>query len=116
MNVYDPTTGFMRARKNGCLYQPFSPYMVDNNYTEANSWQYSFYMPHDVLAYLELLGSQKKMEEKLILDQPDQVTKTGKVEHNVQDDLPLNETSPQDDSKEKLLTEDPLAGVTIITD
>jgi predicted alpha-1,2-mannosidase len=65
MNVYDPTTGFMRARKNGCLYQPFSPYMVDNNYTEANSWQYSFYMPHDVLAYLELLGSQKKMEEKL---------------------------------------------------
>lgn len=59
---------------------------------------------------------EKKMEEKLILDQPDQVTKTGKVEHKVQDDLPLNEASPQDESKEKLLTEDPLAGVTIITD
>lgn len=59
---------------------------------------------------------EKKMEEKLILDQPDQVTKSGKVEHKVQEDLPLNEASPQDESKEKLLTEDPLAGVTIITD
>ncbi len=48
MNVYDPTTGFMRARKNGCLYEPFSPYTVDNNYTEANSWQYSFYVPHEM--------------------------------------------------------------------
>lgn len=65
MNVYDPSTGFMRARKNGCLYQPFSPYMVDNNYTEANSWQYSFYMPHDVLAYIDLLGSKEAFEKKL---------------------------------------------------
>ncbi len=46
-NVYDPVSGFMRARKNACLYAPFSPYTVDNNYTEANSWQYSFYVPHD---------------------------------------------------------------------
>lgn len=59
-----------------------------------------------------------KMEEKLILDQPDQVTKTGAVEHSVEADLPLAEAKPQEEvkKKEKLLTEDPLAGVTIIRD
>jgi hypothetical protein len=57
------------------------------------------------------------MEEKLILDQPDQVTKTGKVEHAVEKELPLTETAPTtEENKEKLLTEDPLAGVTIIRD
>jgi len=58
-----------------------------------------------------------KMEERLILDQPDQVTKAGKIEHKAQDDLPLNESEPKDSSvKERLLTEDPLSGVTIIRD
>ncbi len=51
INVYDPTTGFMRARKNSTLMEPFSPYLVDNNYTEANSWQYSFYVPHEYQEY-----------------------------------------------------------------
>lgn len=70
----------------------------------------------------ELINENKenKVEEKLILDQPDQVTNTGKVEHSVEDDLPLTETKPQKEekskSKDKLLTEDPLAGVTIIRD
>jgi len=59
-----------------------------------------------------------KMEEKLILDQPEQITKEGKVEHKIKKELPLNEVSPQEENedKEKLLTEDPLAGVTIIRD
>lgn len=57
-----------------------------------------------------------KMEERLILDQPDQVTSAGKVEHKVAEDLPLNETDPNTLEGEKLLTEDPLAGVTIIRD
>jgi len=63
-------------------------------------------------------NKEENMETKLILDQPDQVTTAGKVEHKVaQGDLPLNETTPQDtNEKERLLTEDPLAGVTIIRD
>jgi hypothetical protein len=63
-------------------------------------------------------SKEKKVEEKLILDQPDQVTKIGKVEHSVEGDLPLNEEKPQKEerTKEKLLTEDPLSGVTIIRD
>lgn len=63
-------------------------------------------------------SKETKVAEKLILDQPDQVTKTGKVEHSVEGDLPLNETNPEKNTKakEKLLTEDPLSGVTIIRD
>lgn len=56
-------------------------------------------------------------EEKLILDQPDMVTKLGKVEQTVVvDDLPINENPEPAKESEKLLTEDPLAGVTIIRD
>ncbi|MBK7690337.1 MAG: GH92 family glycosyl hydrolase [Bacteroidetes bacterium] len=47
-NVYDPNTQFMRGKKNAAWIEPFTPYLVDNNYTEANSWQYSFYVPHAI--------------------------------------------------------------------
>ena len=62
-------------------------------------------------------NKEVKLENKLILDQPDQVTSAGKVEHKVSEGLPLNEVDPKDaDGSEKLLTEDPMAGVTIIRD
>lgn len=61
-------------------------------------------------------SKEVKMESKLILDQPDQVTKAGKIEHNVSDEIPLNEVDPNLSDKEKLLTEDPMSGITIIRD
>ncbi|XZF13396.1 GH92 family glycosyl hydrolase [Chitinophagaceae bacterium MMS25-I14] len=64
-NVYDPTTGFMRARRNGTLFAPFSPYTVDNNFTEANSWQYSFYVPQDIPGLIAMSGGKDKFEAKL---------------------------------------------------
>lgn len=78
-------------------------------------------IPKEAVLVETVLEPQKKeikMEDKLILDQPDQVTKTGKVEHKVASDLPINENSPKEDevNDEKLLTEDPLSGVTIIRD
>jgi hypothetical protein len=61
---------------------------------------------------------ETKVEEKLILDQPEQITSSGKVEHGVSDDLPkVVESSPEESKKkERLITEDPLSGVTIIRD
>lgn len=44
-NVYDVKTGFMRPRKNGGWLNPFDPKQVNNHYTEANAWQYSFAIP-----------------------------------------------------------------------
>lgn len=45
-NVYDVNLGYMRPRKNGGWLSPFNPYEVNNHYTEANAWQYSFFIPH----------------------------------------------------------------------
>ncbi len=64
-NLLDVQTGFMRPRKNGNWLAPFDPQEVNNNFTEANSWQYSFYTPQDINGYLEISGGRKKMEKKL---------------------------------------------------
>lgn len=64
-NVFDPTTGFMRARNNNRWFYPFEPAEVNFNYTEANSWQYSYYVPQDVETWIELLGGDEAAEQKL---------------------------------------------------
>jgi hypothetical protein len=64
-NVFDTKTGFMRPRKNGDWISPFDPKEVNNNYTEANAWQYSFYMPQDINGYIKMLGSKDVLEKKL---------------------------------------------------
>ncbi len=64
-NVLDPKTGFMRPRKNGDWLSPFDPKEVNNNYTEANAWQYCFYMPQDIGGYLQMTGGPDALEKKL---------------------------------------------------
>ncbi|MDY5968716.1 MAG: GH92 family glycosyl hydrolase [Bacteroidales bacterium] len=58
-NVMD-SQGFMRARRNGGFVSPFSPTEVNNHYTEANSWQYSTYVPHDIDGWIEAIGGEAK--------------------------------------------------------
>jgi predicted alpha-1,2-mannosidase len=64
-NIFDPATGFMRPRKNGNWISPFDPKEVNNHFTEANSWQYSFYFPQDVNGYIDMIGGKDKLENKL---------------------------------------------------
>ncbi len=64
-NIFDYESGFMNARKNGGFYRPFEPTEVNNNFTEANSWQYSFYVPHDISGLVDLYKSSEKFENKL---------------------------------------------------
>ena len=75
-NLLDPETGFMRPRKNGSWIHPFDPREVNNHFTEANSWQYSFYFPHDIGGYLKMRGGIKKLEEQLdsLFTAPSQTT------------------------------------------
>ena len=72
-NVLDPSTGFMRARLNGRWFSPFDPREVNNNYTEANSWQYSFFVPQDVPGLVEALGGAAAFEARLdgLFDAPE---------------------------------------------
>ena len=64
-NMYDKKTGFMRPRKNGNWLSPFEPREVNNHYTEANSWQYSFFAPQDISGLINLMGGEKQFEQKL---------------------------------------------------
>ncbi len=64
-NVFNDQNGFMQARVNGGWYTPFDPTDINNNYTEGNSWQYSFLAAHDVESLIDKLGGHEKFEAKL---------------------------------------------------
>ncbi len=64
-NLFDPETGFMRPRKNGCWLSPFDPKEVSNNFTEANAWQYTFFVPQDLGRYISMIGDKEKFSVKL---------------------------------------------------
>ncbi|MBR1851519.1 MAG: GH92 family glycosyl hydrolase [Bacteroidales bacterium] len=51
--------GFMHPRQNGAYLLPFNPTEVNNHYTEANSWQYSTYVPHNVGGWVAALGQER---------------------------------------------------------
>jgi len=66
-NMFDPVSGFMRPRENGGWMYPFNPREVDNNFTEGNSWQYSFFVLHDISGLIDLYGGKDKFENKIDL-------------------------------------------------
>ena len=64
-NIFDKSTGFMRPKMKGKWIEPFNPREVNVHFTEANSWQYSFYVPQDVQTHIEMLGGDEKYVQKL---------------------------------------------------
>lgn len=64
-NSYDPESQFMRGRFRNTWFSPFDPYEVNFNYTEANAWQYSFYVPQDISGFTKLMGGKIQLENNL---------------------------------------------------
>jgi len=64
-NLFDAKTGHMRPRRNGGWLSPFVPNEINNHFTEGNSWQYSFYVPHDVAGLINISGGERRFESKL---------------------------------------------------
>jgi len=67
-NVFDTTTGFVRARKStGAFREPFNPVQSNfgSDYTEGSAWQYSWYMPHDNAGLVGMLGGDAGMQAKI---------------------------------------------------
>lgn len=69
-NQFDPSTGFMRGKKaDGSWVTPFDPKAVSilnqGDFTEGNSWQYTFYVPQDVNTLIEMMGGDEKFCTKL---------------------------------------------------
>jgi len=64
-NVFDRASGFMRPRSNGNWIEPFDPREVTFAFTEANSWQYTFFVPHDIDGLMKLMGGRRQFARKL---------------------------------------------------
>ncbi|MGH9947634.1 MAG: GH92 family glycosyl hydrolase [Pyrinomonadaceae bacterium] len=64
-NLFDPQTGFFRPKRNGGFVSPFLPNEVTFHYTEANAWQYAFFVPHDIERLITLMGGHEKFAAKL---------------------------------------------------
>jgi predicted alpha-1,2-mannosidase len=64
-NVFDPVSGFVRPRTNGNWLASFDPREVNFSFTEANSWQYTFFVPQDISGLTGLMGGKAKFARKL---------------------------------------------------
>lgn len=64
-NIFDPVTGHMRPKKNGGWDKPFDAREVNNNFTEGNSWHYTFFVPQDIEGMIKAFGGKEKFEAKL---------------------------------------------------
>ena len=60
-NLFDPETGFMRARNRaGERRADFSEFDWGGDYTEGGPWQNSFAVYHDFYGYAQLLGGREE--------------------------------------------------------
>ncbi|HTH81775.1 MAG TPA: GH92 family glycosyl hydrolase [Mucilaginibacter sp.] len=64
---YDPSDGFLKGRMtDGSFVTKYSPTSTKNGlYSEGNGWQYLWLVPQDVKGLINLLGGEKKFNEKL---------------------------------------------------
>lgn len=61
-SLFDPASGFFRARRNGAFLPGFDPYEVNFHFTEANAWQYSLFVPHHIDDLIALHGGEAGFE------------------------------------------------------
>jgi predicted alpha-1,2-mannosidase len=67
-NLFDKTCGLMRGKDSeGKWRTSFDPhlYVQGGDFTEGTSWQYTWYVPHDVEGLIALMGGKKRFTEKL---------------------------------------------------
>lgn len=69
VHLFDPETGFMRAKSTeGKWLEPFEPLKPEHqkeSYVEGNAWQWTFFVPHDPEGLMELYGGAEPFTNKL---------------------------------------------------
>ena len=64
-NVFDPSVKFARQKhKDGKWVKGFDPFSHDG-FVEGNSWQYTWFVPHDLEGLAELMGGRQKFIDRL---------------------------------------------------
>ena len=71
-NVFDPSIQMMRGKDTkGNWREPFNPFALglggndDNDFTEGNSYQYSWHVLHDAKTLIDMMGGNEKFVAKL---------------------------------------------------
>ncbi len=67
-NSFDPSVGFMRGKDSKGKWDPDwtrEEAKLMGPFTEGNSNQYTFYVPHDVAGLIDLVGGDKKFTARL---------------------------------------------------
>ena len=70
-HYYSPESGTLRPlNADGTFLTPFNPRQGENfeavpGFHEGSAWNYTFFVPHDVEGYAQLMGGQKVFTEKL---------------------------------------------------
>jgi len=65
-NLYDPATGFMRAKdEEGRWITPFDPLDWGGPYTEGNAWHWTWSVFHDVQGLINLMGGEANFTAKI---------------------------------------------------
>ena len=75
-NIYNPENQFFQGRRNGGWIRPFDPAQVNFTLTEANSYQYGFFVPQDVNGHIDLMGGSVDYGAKLdgLFNAPENLT------------------------------------------
>ncbi|NQY88673.1 MAG: glycoside hydrolase family 92 protein [Colwellia sp.] len=69
-NLFDPSVGFMRGKNSQGVWNPnfdAEDAKLMGPFTEGNSFQYTFYVPHDVNELIGLIGGDQAFEDRLDL-------------------------------------------------
>jgi len=82
-NIYNPENQFFQGRRNGGWMRPFDPAQVNFTLTEANSYQYGFFVPQDVNGHIDLMGGRESYAAKLdaLFNAPENLT--GRVQPDI---------------------------------
>ena len=86
-SLIDPESGYVRPRTNGDFYSPYNPREVNNHFTEANAFQYSFSPVHDIEGWMEVLTNFRGGRENWNNLPPKKQKLLVKSRHDVLEDL-----------------------------
>jgi predicted alpha-1,2-mannosidase len=65
-NVFDPETRLMRGRNaDGSFASPFNPFKWGGDFTEGNSWHYTWSVFHDPQGLIDLMGGRQMFNAML---------------------------------------------------
>jgi predicted alpha-1,2-mannosidase len=64
--VFDRSAGLMRGRNlDGTYRRPFSPFKWGGDFTEGNSWHYTWSVFHDIRGLIDMIGGEQKFTAML---------------------------------------------------